>query len=269
MLIYKKKDEIMKIVTNYHTHTNFTDGSDEPEEIVKKAIKEGFREIGFSDHACYLNDEKTKAYIKTINSLKKKYINKIKIMLGLECEFPVDVFGINLNNYINELDYVIFGNHFTNAYFELYARVSKKMLTTKECNKFYNTKVGIKHRKYACKLYYKNCKYALKCNKLLYFAHPDLFAKYSIDWNKDYTKLTHKLCKLAKKHYLAFEINVKQLNSFKYHPEFWEIVKKYGLDTIVGLDYHNLQRGEFLSELPEVAQKLINEFGFEPLNVKK
>jgi len=37
--------------TNLHTHTNFSDGSAEPEVYVKKAIELGFTALGFSDHS--------------------------------------------------------------------------------------------------------------------------------------------------------------------------------------------------------------------------
>ena len=42
---------------NLHTHTNYTDGKDEPEELVLEAIKRGFSSIGFSEHSfMYFSD---------------------------------------------------------------------------------------------------------------------------------------------------------------------------------------------------------------------
>jgi len=36
---------------NLHTHTRYSDGSDEPEKYVEEAIRQGFHTLGFSDHS--------------------------------------------------------------------------------------------------------------------------------------------------------------------------------------------------------------------------
>jgi histidinol-phosphatase (PHP family) len=36
---------------NYHSHTNFCDGTDTPETYVKAAIAQGMKVYGFSSHA--------------------------------------------------------------------------------------------------------------------------------------------------------------------------------------------------------------------------
>ena len=42
--------------TNYHTHTIWCDGKDDPETVILSAIDKGFDEIGFSSHATYPDD---------------------------------------------------------------------------------------------------------------------------------------------------------------------------------------------------------------------
>ena len=77
------------MLTNYHTHSTFSDGKNTPEEIVCYAIEIGMTSIGFSDH-CHtpfdtrycMND--TSGYIREINRLKKVYGDKIQIYLGIE-----------------------------------------------------------------------------------------------------------------------------------------------------------------------------------------
>jgi histidinol-phosphatase (PHP family) len=39
------------LLFNLHTHTSFSDGSDDPEKYVEEAIKQGFHTLGFSDHS--------------------------------------------------------------------------------------------------------------------------------------------------------------------------------------------------------------------------
>jgi histidinol-phosphatase (PHP family) len=80
--------------TNLHSHTNFSDGSDEPEVYVLEAIKKGMSVYGFSCHAplpfeaswC-MKEQNLGRYIHTINSLKLKYKDKIKILAGLEIDY--------------------------------------------------------------------------------------------------------------------------------------------------------------------------------------
>ena len=66
--------------TNYHTHTNFCDGKNTPEEIVLAAIEAGFDELGFSAHAAHpfaaswhLQVSRYAEYVSCIKALAKKY----------------------------------------------------------------------------------------------------------------------------------------------------------------------------------------------------
>ena len=43
------------MLTNYHTHTRFSDGKGEPEEFVLQALKLGFDALGFSEHEWHLS----------------------------------------------------------------------------------------------------------------------------------------------------------------------------------------------------------------------
>lgn len=80
--------------SNYHTHTNFCDGKNSPEEIVIEAIRQGCTELGFSGHSHTYFDESycmtqagTQAYITVIRELQKKYCGKIRIHLGIEQDY--------------------------------------------------------------------------------------------------------------------------------------------------------------------------------------
>ena len=78
---------------NLHTHTRFSDGSSDPEDYVKAAIRQGFDKLGFSDHAPVpfknnfaISDDKIDEYVSTILSLKKRY-TKPTILLALEADY--------------------------------------------------------------------------------------------------------------------------------------------------------------------------------------
>ena len=98
--------------SNYHTHTNFSDGGNTPEEMVLAAIQEGCPELGFSDHS-YLDFDDTwtmtpesePAYKAEILRLKEAYKDQISIKLGVE----LDTYTKDMD--LSDYDYVIGAVH--------------------------------------------------------------------------------------------------------------------------------------------------------------
>lgn len=83
---------------NLHTHTNFADGLDSPEEMVKAAIEKGFSSIGFSEHSPMyyspspgMSVEDLGTYKNEINRLRKKYQSEIDIFCGVEYDMYSDI----------------------------------------------------------------------------------------------------------------------------------------------------------------------------------
>jgi histidinol-phosphatase (PHP family) len=79
---------------NFHSHTNYCDGSAEPEVYVIEAIKQGFKIYGFSAHSPIplpndfaLTEDNIHSYCNEINRLKEKYKGQIDILLGMEADF--------------------------------------------------------------------------------------------------------------------------------------------------------------------------------------
>lgn len=79
---------------NYHQHSNFSDGAVDPEYYVEKGIKLGFSALGFSEHSPLpfdnpfsLKSENVNNYVETIDQLKDKYSDKIKLYRALEMDF--------------------------------------------------------------------------------------------------------------------------------------------------------------------------------------
>ena len=75
-----------------HTHTNFCDGKDAPEVLVKRALELGFVSLGFSSHGPTSWDEfamKADAvprYQAELKCLRQIYGDRIEILLGVEHE---------------------------------------------------------------------------------------------------------------------------------------------------------------------------------------
>ena len=69
---------------NLHTHSNFCDGANTPEEMCEKAIEKGFKTLGFSSHSEMLQD--VGVYIEKIKNLKELYRGRLQIHCGIEME---------------------------------------------------------------------------------------------------------------------------------------------------------------------------------------
>ena len=99
------------MLSNYHTHTIFSDGKNTPEEIINFAIDKGFKAVGFSDHSFTPHDRRyclkdTNAYIQEIKRLKEKYSNKIQIYLGIEEDATILVNRTDFDYIIGSLHYI-------------------------------------------------------------------------------------------------------------------------------------------------------------------
>ncbi|MCF7929326.1 MAG: histidinol-phosphatase HisJ [Spirochaetales bacterium] len=110
----------MNAYTNYHTHSEFCDGKQEPEAYVKSAVQKGFRAIGFSGHAPlpFPNDWTTpentlETYFKRIRKLKEAYSDLIEIYQGLEIDYLDESFHPASSKFLKmPLDYRIGSVHF-------------------------------------------------------------------------------------------------------------------------------------------------------------
>ena len=78
---------------NFHTHTLFCDGNDDPEEMAAAAYDKGFKCLGFSGHlyvdgtSVSMSGESIKAYCEAISDLKRAYEGRMSILCGAEADF--------------------------------------------------------------------------------------------------------------------------------------------------------------------------------------
>jgi DNA polymerase (family 10) len=108
--------ELSDIKGVFHIHTNYSDGVNSIEEIVKKSIELGLNFIGISDHskgAYYaggLTEEKLVLQKKEIKEVHNKYDN-IKIFHGVESEIRSDGTLDYDDKTLDMLDFVIASVH--------------------------------------------------------------------------------------------------------------------------------------------------------------
>lgn len=230
---------------NYHTHTFRCGhaGSFKDEEYVQKAIEAQFQTLGFSDHIMLPGFEQYKYrgnfdmcqnYYNSINSLKKKYKERIEILLGFEAEsFPkyLPYYSELINNKI--VDYLILGNHMS---MDRFGRITSMFGKVSTASDLY--------------LYYELASKAIKTNLFTIFAHPDLFLASVEVFDNDCYKISNKLIELCKQYEVYLEINVGGIrngkkmigseNRFIYPTDnFFDIVSLQQAKCIIGIDAHS------------------------------
>ena len=82
------------MIQNLHTHATFCDGKNSPEELVHEAIRMDMDALGFSSHAPLagqedwtMSPEDVPRYRAEILRLRKQYVGRLEIFLGLEQDY--------------------------------------------------------------------------------------------------------------------------------------------------------------------------------------
>lgn len=112
------------LITNYHSHSAYSDGKGNLEDFVKAAISKGVSVFGFSEHApvsfdCEwtMSQEDLICYSQEIDYLKDEYRNQIELLKGLEVDYvPGNTLSTRKNIDFLNLDYFIGAVHFVDAF---------------------------------------------------------------------------------------------------------------------------------------------------------
>ena len=236
------------MISNFHTHTNFCDGKNSPEDIVLSAIEKGFSAIGFSGHG-YTNFDlrycmkDTDGYIAQINRLKEKYKNEIQVYLGVE----EDAFSpVNRTQF----DYIIGSSHYFHINNQYYP-IDSNYDCFKRCLKAFDYDIISLSETY----YRSFCNY-INFRKPDIIGHFDLITKFDeLDSslflnNTDYDRIAQKYITEAAKSGSIFEINTgsisKGLRTTVYPNEnLLYVLKKLNARLIISSDSHNIDTLDF------------------------
>lgn len=236
------------MLSDFHTHTTFSDGKNTPEEVILFAIENGFSSIGFSDHGytdfdlryCMKN---TKGYISEIRRLKEKYKNKIQVYLGVE----EDAW-----QYVNrsDFDYIIGSCHYCFDKGEHYAVDSNPEIFEKCFGHFAFDPVKLAHAYYD-----PFCRY-IKERKPDIVGHFDLITKFDeMDTsvfleNKEYMKIAEQYIFDAAQSGCFFEVNTGAISrGYRKTPHPYEnllhVLKKNGNGLVLSSDSHAIETLSF------------------------
>lgn len=248
--------------TNYHTHTfrcHHAVGSDE--EYVLEAIANGYKVLGFSDHACWEYNSNFRSgirmdvsefdeYKKSVLALKEKYKDKITILLGMEAEYyPMYQEWLLEFCVEQEIDYLILGNHYylSDEYGIYFGHMPPRYLNA----------------------YFDMCIEGLRTGMYAYLAHPELIMRNEyMEWYDVVEEGFQKICLECARLHIPLEYNVLGMQANRKsgveqypHHKFWEMAASFGCQAIVGMDAHDPK--DLNASLYEEAIAYLESLGIE------
>ena len=215
------------------------DGTDE--DYIIKAIAEGVKVLGFSDHAPYLYPngyvsnykmppENAPQYISALLLLREKYRDKIDIRIGFEAEYYPLLWESTLEFWkkLGSVEYLILGQHFTREEYPYELSV--------------HAFSGIKEASHL-KEYVSTVTEGIKTKKFTYIAHPDVANYMGTDLDLYREQMRH-LVLAAKEYDTPLELNLLGIAFERNYPApmFWEVASELSPRVILGCDAHQPRR---------------------------
>jgi histidinol-phosphatase (PHP family) len=250
----------MPYKTDYHIHTTFSDGKSDPEEYIMKAISDGIKEIGFSEHLNLVSADqkwcmapgKVPEYISYLGRLKKRFKN-IEIKTGLEVDYSHGK-DEEIFNFINglKLDYVIGSVHYLG---EKSVDSGPEFYDNRNIDELYES-------------YFEHVNEAVASGLFDIIAHCDLIRIFKFIPTQNPEPLYRRMAKNLRLHDVAFEVNTngrnRPLGDFYPDRRFLKIFSEENVPVCVNSDAHIPQRvGQFFDE----AYGLLKEAGFKEMAV--
>lgn len=258
-------NESGKIYRNYHTHTRrCLHAQNTDEEYVLQAIASGYDTLGFSDHtpwpypggfksACRMPADQLEDYVASIRRLQAIYDGRLKIHLGLECEYYPQFYDwLRAKRDRYGMEFLILGNHFLRA-------------DEQDCH-FSYTRDADQLQRYA-----DMAIAAMETGLFAYLAHPDVaLSSYSVFDSAAEDAMT-RICQASLELGFPLEFNLQgklyqtqhRYDGLEYPClDFWRLAGRMGCTGIVGVDAHaatSLGHTDWVDE----GQRLMAEFGLK------
>ena len=246
--------------TDYHMHSNYSDGRSVPEDYIAPAIAAGLKEIGFSEHLTLfrdledwnMNPVNISHYINHIEQLRNN-IKNIIIKTGLEVDFIAGK-EKDIGAYLSlfPLDYIIGSVHYLG---EKTVDVGPEFYEGKSIDKLFEA-------------YFDSVCAAAASGLFDIIGHCDLIRIYGYRPFSDQEPLYRNLAKTMKAHNVAFELNTngrnRPLADFYPDRKFLHIFREENVPVCVNSDAHMPSRvGQYFDE----AYELLRYVGFTEMAV--
>ena len=242
---------------NYHTHTarcNHAQG--EERAYIERAITNGLKVLGFSDHAPYLFPDQAYpsthrmqpnelfAYAESVRTLAKEYEKDIRILCGFELEYYPDYHADEMA-FLKQInpDYLILGQHFIGNEYSLIRSPS-----------------ALANNDFGLVAYVSQVIAGLATGDFLYLAHPDISGNHfsSEVLEREYRRL----CQAAKRFRVPLEINFLGIRDNRQYPSetFFRIAAEEKNEIVFGADAH-LPQDVYDPSSEKIAREMVKKLG--------
>lgn len=243
------------MTVNLHTHTyHCGHATCTPEEYVKRAIENGVKVMGFSEHVpfkfpngkeldSHLQMKDVPLYFEEIKQLREKYKDQIEIHIGFEVEYLPKYFNQMYEQCIKMgAEYFLLGQHFVGNEEPWGHWVGQYQRPKEDLTEYVDLAIE-----------------GMKTGKFTYLCHPDV-----IDATNDmdfYIKENTRLCKAAREYGVPLEINFFGIRDNRFYPfdKFWEIAGKVGCKVVFGFDAHDTLAAFDRDSIP-VAKQIVEKY---------
>lgn len=243
------------MIYNYHTHTKrcgHATGTEE--EYVKRAIENGIKYMGFSDHIPLKFTDGTesgyrvptcerKIYCDGIKRLAEKYKDKIDIKAGYEMEYYPEYFEEMLQDAIKDgAEYLILGQHYIEPENTGIRHTCSETDSIEHLRKYVELVIS-----------------AMEKKVYTYVAHPDVLN--FVGDSEIYDAEMRKICIAAREHNIPLEINFLGMRYERNYPNeaFWKIAGEEKPPVTFGFDAHDVLSA-YDGESLEKAKALVDKY---------
>jgi len=222
---------------NYHNHTyRCGHASGTEEDYIKKALAEGIRTVGFSDHTPYffpngfvsysrMLPEEMEGYVSTLLALREKYRGYVDIKIGFETEYYPRYFDRLVEEYRKyPIDYLIWAGH----------NIGNEGEADCFCA-FDETADPARLRAYV-----DTALTAMNTGRFSMLAHPDMIT--FVGDREIYLREMARLIREAVRLDIPLEINLNGIRDKRYYPrdDFWRLAGQLGATAFLGFDAHQV-----------------------------
>jgi len=240
---------------NYHAHTfRCHHATGTPEEYILRAIENGIKYMGFSDHTPFIfpdgyesyyrvHTSETGDYFSELYALREKYKDKLNIKIGFEMECYPKYFDEMFKTALDAgAEYLILGHHFLDSEHPDGHRCVKSTDNPDHLKEYVDSVIA-----------------GMKSGVFTYVAHPDV-----INFTGDmslYNEQMRKICAVSREENVPLEINCLGIRDNRHYPKeaFWKIAGEEKCPVTIGFDAHDTASA-FDEESMLKAKEIINKY---------
>ncbi len=275
-----KKGEILR--ANFHTHTNFCDGKDSVEDIVRYAVSQNISCLGFSSHAplpvpaqwSLLNEQEFEKYVAEIKRNQNEQKENIEIYLGIEADYiPGMTKDFQFLKQQFNLDYVIGAVHLVrpDCSDSVWFIDGKTSYFDKGIELFFGADA-----KKATQTYFKQIKEMLTVQKFDIIAHFDKIKmnnaeRFFSEHDEWYISETEDVLQLLKEKNIFLEVNTRgfyQKKMTQMYPSTRLIKRARELDIPIVISSDAHKKEELLAGFDQAVQ-IIKQAGYMYRTIRK